>query len=165
MKFKQVALGLSVVSLVAIVGCGTDAESDPLTGSWSNTNCFGSTTKPSDIESCTTVLRFTSDLEVELEATWVSLAATATTPGCTSTKLVKGHQWSTDHAKDTFSVTGTGEATLERTKCVNETDNMAPTATSDFRIPSGATKYTLSDDTLTISEGPLKGVYTKNVLP
>lgn len=165
MKLNQLAIGLSLVSLCAIAGCGTDAENDPLTGSWSNTNCFGTATKPADIESCTTELSFSSDLYVELEATWISLSATATNPGCTSTKLVTGQQWSTDHAEDTFSVTGTGASTLERTKCINDTDNLEPAATSDIKIPSGDTKYTLSDDTLTISSGTLKGAYTRNILP
>ncbi len=164
MKLNQVAFGLSLVSLFAIAGC-TDAADDPLAGAWSNDKCFGTASKPADIESCTTELSFSNELEVELEATWVSLSATATNPGCTATKLVTGQQWSTDHAEDTFTVSGTGTATLERAKCVNDADNLAATATSDINIPSGDTTYTLSGDTLTVSSGSLKGVYTRNILP
>jgi hypothetical protein len=151
--------------LFAIAGCGTDAADDPLAGTWSNDTCFGTSSKPADVESCTTELSFSNDLDVELEATWISLAATATYPGCTTTKLVTGQQWSTDHAKDTFTVDGGGESTVERSNCVNSEDDLSSTATTDISIPSGATTYTLSGDTLTVQSGTLKGVYTRNVLP
>ncbi len=165
MKLNQFALGLSLVSLFAIAGCGTDAASDPLTGTWSNDKCFGTASKPADIESCMTELSFTSELDIELEATWVSLAATATHPGCTTVKAVTGQQWSTDHAEDTFTVDGTGKSTIERTKCVNAADNLAVSATTEISIPSGDTTYTLNGDTLTVSSGTLKGVYSRNILP
>jgi hypothetical protein len=164
MKLNKLALGLSLVSLFAITGC-TDASDDPLAGTWSNESCFGTTSKPADIESCTTELSFSGELDVNLEATWVSLAATATNPGCTTTKLVTGQEWSADHAEGTFNVEGTGDATVERTKCVNAGDNLNPTATSDIEIPDGDTSYTLSGDTLTVPSGTLKGTYTRNILP
>lgn len=165
MKLNQFAFGLSFVSLFAIAGCGTDAADDPLAGTWSNDSCFGSASKPADVESCTTELSFSNDLDVELEATWISLAATAMNPGCTTTKAVAGQQWSADHAKDTFTVTGDGSSTVERTNCVNSADDMSSTATTDISIPSGATTYTLSGDTLTVPSGSLKGAYTRNIVP
>ncbi|HRI70117.1 MAG TPA: hypothetical protein PK156_38065 [Polyangium sp.] len=167
MKLNQFAIGLSFVSLFAIAGCGTDAASDPLAGTWSNDKCFGTSSKPADVESCTTELSFSDGLDIELEATWVSLAATATNPGCTTTKVVTGQEWSTDHAKDTFTVAGTGTSTIERSKCVNDEDNLDAVATSDIEIPSGATTYMLgdNDDTLTVQTGSLKGVYTRNIVP
>ena len=70
-----------------------------------------------------------------------------------------GQQWSTDST--TFTVTGSGTSTIERTKCVNETDNMAAAPTSDIAIPSGGTRYEISNGTLTILSGDLSGSYTK----
>lgn len=162
MKLNELALGLSLVSLFAIAGCGSDAADDPLAGTWSNSSCFGTSSKPADVESCKTEVTFTNDLNVDLEAEWVSLAATAMYPGCTTTKLVTGQQWSTDHAKDTFTVMGKASATVERKNCVNSTDNLSAASTTDITIPSGDTKYTLSGDKLTIESGSLKGAYTRN---
>ncbi len=159
------AFGLSLVSLFAIAGCGSEAADDPLAGTWSNNSCFGTATKPADIESCRTELSFSNDLDVELEAEWISLAATAVQPGCTTTKLVTGQQWSANHAKNTFTVTGDGSSTVERANCVNSEDNLSSTAATDINIPSGATTYSLSGDTLTVQQGSLKGVYTRNATP
>jgi hypothetical protein len=161
MNVTKIITGFSLVSLLAMAGCGTSADDDPLAGTWSNSSCYGSTSKPADIESCTTELRFENDLTIELQAEWISLAATSTNPGCTTTKLVTGQQWSTDHERDTFTVTGGAEATMERTGCVNETDNMEPAATSDISIPTGETTYTLNGDTLTLQLGSLSGTYTR----
>lgn len=160
MKFNKIALGFSFVSGLAMVGCGNGVDDDPLAGTWSNTNCFGES-KPADIESCNTELTFTNDLDIELRATWISLAATATNPGCTTTMMVTGQQWSAEHAADTFTVTGKGESTKERTECVNEEDNLEATATSDISIPDGDTEYTISGDTLTVKSGALAGTYSR----
>ena len=162
MKLNKLALGLSLVSLIAIAGCGSDAANDPLAGTWSNTSCYGTSTKPADVESCKTELTFSNDLNVNLKAEWVSLAATAMYPGCTTTKAATGQQWSADHAKDTFTVMGKASATMERTNCVNATDDLSPAATTDLSIPSGDTTYTLSGDTLTVQSGSLKGAYTRD---
>lgn len=161
MNFNTMTVGFSLVSVLAIAGCGSSADDDPLAGTWSNTSCYGASSKPADVESCTIDLTFDDDLAVELKAEWISLAATSTNPGCTTTKLVTGQEWSTDHARNTFTVTGSGEATMERTKCVNETDDMAPVATSDISIPQGETTYSLTGDTLTVLSGSLSGTYTR----
>jgi hypothetical protein len=62
-----------------------------------------------------TELTLGDDLTVELKAEWRSLAATSTNPGCPTTKLITGQQWSTDHATTTFTLKGNGTATVERT--------------------------------------------------
>lgn len=161
MNHTKIILGFSLLSLIAIAGCGSSAEDDPLTGTWSNTTCYGVASKPADIESCNTELTFEPDLDIELTAEQISLAATATNPGCTTTRLVTGQQWSTNHATETFTVTGNGSATIERTNCIHEEDNMDATATTDVSIPGGESTYTLSDDTLTIRTGLLEGIYTR----
>lgn len=161
MNLNKFALGFSLVSVFAMAGCGNGVADDPLTGTWDNTSCFGSPSKPADIESCTSELTFSNELEIELKATRISLAATAMFPGCTSTKVVTGQQWSAEHAADTFTVTGKGGATLERTDCVNMEDNLNPTATSDISIPSGDTTFVISEDTLTVKSGTLQGTYTR----
>lgn len=161
MKFNKIVLGFSLVPLLATAACGSSADDDPLAGVWSNTSCYGSSSKPADVESCETELTFDNDLTIQLKAEWISLAATSTNPGCTTTKLVTGQQWSTEHATDTFTLTGDGAATVERTGCVNEGDNMEATATTDISIPNGETTYTLSGDTLSIKSGLLEGTYTR----
>jgi hypothetical protein len=161
MNFNKISIALSVMSLIAIAGCGSSAEDDPLTGTWSNSSCYGAASKPDDVESCNTELTFSGDLEIELMAERISLAATATNPGCTTTRLITGQEWSTDHEAGTFTVSGSGSATIERTDCVNEADDMDATSTKDVSIPAGETAYTLSDDTLTVKSGSLAGTYTR----
>jgi azurin len=161
MNFNKIALGFSLVSGLALAGCGNGVSDDPLAGTWSNNECFGSASEPADIESCSSELTFTNELDVELRADWISLAATATHPGCTTTKRVTGQQWSAEHAADTFTVTGNGAATMERTDCVNKDDDIAAATTTDISIPSGDTKYAISGDTLTVQSGSLKGTYTR----
>jgi hypothetical protein len=161
MKFDKITIGFSLVSLLAVAGCGSSADDDPLAGTWGNSTCFGEASKPADVESCSTELTFGDDLTVELMAEQVSLAATATNPGCTTTRRVTGQEWSTDHAAGTFTVTGNAAATIERSGCVNDADNMDATATSDIDLPGGDTRYTLSDDTLSVSSGALQGTYTR----
>ena len=160
MTFTQLTLSLSLGSMLALVGCGGSTP-DPMSGTWSNATCFGSSVTPPDIEKCAVALTFTDELDVELKADWMSLAATATYPGCTTTRRVTGQRWSTEHATDseTLTVTGSGKATIERSGCVNMGDNLAATNTSDISIPAGDTEYQISDDTLTILSGNLSGTY------
>lgn len=161
MKLNELIIGLSFMSLIATAGCGSSAEDDPLTGTWSNSSCYGVESKPDDVESCNTELTFSSDLEIELMAERISLAATATNPGCTTTRLITGQQWSTDHEEGTFTITGKASATIERTDCVNDSDDMDTTSTKDVSISAGETAYTLSDDTLNVKSGALAGTYTR----
>jgi hypothetical protein len=160
MELNKITIGFSLVSLIAMAGCGNGVD-DPLAGTWSNTDCYGVSSKPADIESCNTELIFGNDLTLELTAERISLAATATTPGCTTTRLITGQKWSTDHARDTFTVTGDGATTIERTNCVNETDNMDAVDTTDVSISDGAATYTLSDNTLSVKSGSLTGTYIR----
>jgi len=163
MNFNKIALGLclSFVSGLAMVGCGNGVEDDPLAGNWSNTECYGSGSKPADVESCTTELTFTNELNIELKATTISLAATAVNPGCTTTWVVTGQTWSAEHAANTFTVAGKGESTIERSKCVNEADNKEATTTTEISIASGDVEYTITEDTLSVLSGSLKGIYTR----
>jgi len=161
MKFYKIALGFSFGSVLAIAGCGNGVADDPLVGTWSNASCFGSKSMPADIGSCSSELTFTSELDVQLKADWISLAATEMNPRCTTTKLVTGQQWSTEHEADTFTVTGNGEATVERTNCVHAEDNQAATATTDISIPDGDTKYAISGQTLSVQSGALEGTYVR----
>lgn len=162
MKNHQIAISFSLLSAVAVLGCGGNGvESDPLAGDWNNDACFGQSSMPADVESCSVALALTSDLELRVDATWISLAATETNPGCTTTRSVTGQEWFTDHATNTLTVTGKGEATIERTDCVKEEDNLAATATSDIEMASGDAKYEINSDTLTILSGALEGTYKR----
>jgi azurin len=161
MNFNKIALGFSLLSGLAMAGCDKRVEDDPLAGTWSNTECFGSSSMPADIESCSSELTFTNELEVELKAEWTSRAATETHPGCTTIKRVTGQEWSAEHATDTFTVTGNGTATMEREDCVKPEDDVAATATTSISIPNGDTKYTISGDVLSVQSGALKGTYNR----
>lgn len=157
---KQAGPALLVGALaLTLSACGNSGDDDPLTGTWSNTSCFGSATMPPDVEKCTTRLDFKSSLDIELRAEWFSLPATATNPRCTTTREVTGQQWSTNASA--FTVTGSGSATIARSSCVNEADNLAATPTSDIAIPNGDTRYEISNDSLTILSGTLAGTYTR----
>jgi hypothetical protein len=118
---------------------------------------------PEDVEECSTTLTFTDALTVDLQADWLSLPATADYPGCTTTELVTGQTWSTQAGKDndTYTISGNGVATMERTGCVNDADNSEPVATSDISIPEGEADYQISGDTLTILTTSLAGSYTR----
>lgn len=161
MTHTRMFLGLSLVGALALTACGGTTAADPLTGTWSNTSCYGTSSTPVSIASCSVVVSFSADLNVDLTVAWVSMPATATYPGCTTTKRVTGQQWSTDSAlpTSTMTVTGAGAATVERTGCVNATDNMDATATSDISITSGDTEYQISGTTLTIMSGSVAGTY------
>jgi hypothetical protein len=161
MKLQMIILGTSLVAAFA-AGCGGNGvASDPLASTWSNESCFGASSKPADIESCSVALTFSDDLSIDLEARWLSLSATATNPGCTTTKRVTGQTWSTDHGANTFTVSGKGDATMERSDCVNDADNQAAATTTEIAIPTGDTSFEINADTLTISAGALAGKYTR----
>jgi len=159
---KSLNLAFSLLASFGLAACGsTDAVDDPLAGTWTNAECFGVSSKPADIESCSTELTFTDALEISLQTEWVSLAATETNPGCTTTRIASGQTWSTSHADGTFTVSGNGSATSERSNCVDPADDSPAASTTDIAIPSGDQDYELSGDTLTITSGALKGVYTR----
>jgi hypothetical protein len=149
------ALGLSVAMLLAVAGCGGE---DPLTGTWSNSTCFGSASTPAGIKSCTTALTFTTDLAFSLKAEQFSEPATAMAPGCTTTRLVEGQTWSTDG--DTYTLAGTGKPTMARSSCVNATDEFKAVATTDVAVPTGGSAYVITANSLSITSGPLAGTYT-----
>jgi hypothetical protein len=157
----QSILVFPLFAMITLAACATDATDDPLAGTWKNTECFGTPTKPTDVESCTTEITFTNDLALDLKAEWVSLAATATNPGCTTTKRVSGQEWSTSHEDETFTVSGKASATVERSNCIQAADDSAAATTNDITIASGEIHYTLSGDTLTITSSGLQGVYTR----
>jgi hypothetical protein len=151
-----------LLAVIAVAGCGSSAAEDPLTGTWSNTTCYGTTSTPADISSCTVALTFTAGLDISLQATWLSMPATATHPGCTTTELVTGQTWSTmsgDNDMQVFTVSGAGTSTTARTGCVNMTDDLMPTPTTDISITEGDTDYQLSSGSLTVLAGPLAGTY------
>ncbi len=162
MKFAQLTLTLSLGAVLSLVGCGS-GDPDPMTGTWSNSTCFGSSVTPPDIAKCAVALTFSNELHVELKADWISLPATAMYPRCKTTRRVTGQRWSTEHAtsSETLTVTGSGEATIERAGCVNMEDDLAAVSTSDITIPPGEAEYQISNGTLTILTGSLKGTYTR----
>ena len=141
--------------MFAGAGCGGD---DPLTGTWSDATCFGAKTTPEGIKSCTTALTFTADLAFSLKAEQFSEPGTATAPGCTTTRTIEGQTWSTDGTA--FTLAGTGKAMMERSSCVNATDEFKPLATTELVAPSGGSEYVIDNKTLTIAKGPLAGTYT-----
>src|SRR5580698_6334395 len=103
MTLPRMFLGLSLGGALALTGCNGigGGTTDPLTGTWSNATCFGSTSTPSSIASCSVSLAFTADLDVSLTATCLSMAETAMYPGFTTTKQVTGQQWSINDAMPT----------------------------------------------------------------
>jgi hypothetical protein len=156
MILNRMALGLSAAMVLAVTGCGGE---DPLTGTWTNNSCFGSATKPAGVEECKTSLTFSDDLTFSLKSEEEAMPATATAPGCTTTREIKGQSWSTDGK--TFTLVGTGKATIERSNCVNETDEFQAAPTPDMKMPTGSATYTIVDESLTIESGLLKGTYTR----
>ena len=141
--------------VLAVAGCGGD---DALTGTWNNTACFGSKMTPAGIKECKTALTFADDLTFSLKAEQFSEPATATAPGCTTTRMVEGQTWSTDGT--TVTVEGTAKATLARSSCVNSTDEIKAGPTTDIGVAPGGAQYVITDNSLTIASGPLSGTYT-----
>src|SRR5512132_1460637 len=117
MTLNRMPLCLSVAMVLAVAGCGGD---DPLTGTWSNDTCFGSSTRPAGVEKCKTSLTFNDDLTFSIKSEELGMPATAAAPGCTTTREITGQTWSTDAS--TFTLAGAGRATIERSSCVNEKD-------------------------------------------
>ncbi len=87
MFFRHRIVTLSSLTLLVAMGC---RSSDPLAGAWSNDTCYGASSSPADIESCSVELVFTDALDVTLQADWVSMPATAEYQGCSTTRLVTG---------------------------------------------------------------------------
>lgn len=163
MSLHSTPTGLSILVTLSVLGCqqSSVATEDPLTGTWGSDACFGSSTTPEDVERCSVELVFASELDFSLRAEWISLAATARDPGCTTVRQVTGQKWSTNHDTSTLTLTGSGQATLERSSCVNPEDNLEPTATSDIEVRPGNMRYEISDDTLRVLAGSLEGSYTR----
>lgn len=163
MNLHPIAIGISLLSISAMLGCGkgTSATEDPLTGTWQNDACFGSPSKPSDIESCSVEVAFLKSLDFQLTARWISLAATAVNPGCTTTRRITGQTWSTNHEAGTLTLIGRGDATLERSACVDEKDNVPPEPTTDIEARPGDMSYEVGEDTLRILTGSLQGTYQR----
>ncbi|MEO5729528.1 MAG: hypothetical protein ABI134_02135 [Byssovorax sp.] len=156
MILNRMALGLSAAMVIAVTGCGGE---DPLTGTWSNDSCYGSTSKPAGVEECKTSLTFSEDLTFSLKSEEKAMPATATAPGCTTTREIEGQRWSTDGK--TLTLEGAGKATVERSSCVNDKDEFQAGPTPDMKIPTGSAKYTIVDDSLTVETGLLKGTYAR----
>lgn len=156
MILNRMALGLSAAVALSVIGCGGE---DPLTGTWSNDSCYGTSGKPEGIEKCKTSLTFKDDLTFSIKAEQFSMPATATAPGCTTTSEITGQRWSTDSTA--FTLEGTPQATLARSSCVNERDEFKASAAPDVDMPGGSANYTIVDKSLTIESGPLKGTYTR----
>jgi len=87
------------------------------------------------------------------------MPATAAAPGCTTTRVVTGQTWSTDSS--TFVLNGTPKATIERSSCVNNRDELKVGPTTDMDMPTGEAKNTVLEKSLTIESGPLKGTYMR----
>ena len=166
MLLHRMAIGSALLSMLALVGCpegatGDGGKEDPIAGKWTSDTCYGGGATLANVESCSVELDLQSDLNLDLNAAWVSLPATEEYPGCTTTRHVTGLKWHTDHKTSTLTVTGTANATLERTGCVKEEDNLKAEPTQDIEVRPGDMTYELKGDTLTILSGSLKGTYTR----
>ncbi len=60
-----------------------------------------------------------------------------------------------------LTVKGQGTATVERSGCVNDADNLDPIETSDISIPTGDIEYQIVDGVLTILNTVLEGTFTQ----
>ena len=160
MIHRMLALQLAILA----AGCATNGPDDPLTGTWSNTSCYGSATMPVDIQACGTAISFSADLSITLVDTRQSLPATAVYPRCTATRRETGQRFSTARGANgmTLTVSSGGTSTLERSGCANDADNRAAMADSVDSIPVGVTAYQLSGNTLMIAGGSLAGAYTRS---
>src|SRR5205814_1537261 len=116
-------------ALLAAAGC--NGPNDALTGTWTNSSCFGTATMPADIQTCSTSLAFSRDLDLVIRDVRQSQPATANYPRCTSTRTISGQQYSTSNnggASGTLTLAGDSTSTLERAGCANDSDNSAPVA-------------------------------------
>ena len=156
-----------ILPLLATAGCTINGPNDALTGTWTNTSCYGSPTMPADIQSCSTSVEFGADLSVTVVDSRQAQPATAMYPRCTITRRATGQQYSTSNGTGslmTVTITGQSTSTIERTGCANATDNAAPAADTFNPIPAGVAPYQISTNMLTISAGSLAGSYTRSVL-
>ncbi len=156
-----------LLALLGSGGCTINGPNDPLTGTWTNTSCYGSGSMPVDIQSCSLSLAFGADLSIVLTDQRQALPATLIYPRCTTTRRVSGQQYSTSNgasASMIVTVSGNGTSTVERTGCANPSDNAAPAPDSVDSIPNGGTTYEISASVLTIPTGPLAGHYSRSIL-
>lgn len=152
---------------LATAGCAVNGPNDALTGTWTNTSCFGATAMPADIQSCSITLAFGADLSVAMTDARQSQPATAQWPRCTTTRRVTGQQYSTSNGatnSNTMTITGSSTSTMERTGCANAADNSPPAADSVDSIAPGELNYEISANVLTIPTGPFAGHYSRGIL-
>ena len=81
------------------------------------------------------VITLADDLSFSVKAEELSMPATAAAPGCITTRVVTGQTWSTDSS--TFVLNGTPKATIERSSCVNNRDELKVGPTTDMDMPIG----------------------------
>ena len=146
--------------LVLSIGCGGKGPDDPITGTWANSDCFGDTSMPADIQTCKLSLQFDSSLKFTLIDARQSLPATAVNPRCNTIRTVTGLTYSTD-SKGTLTLAGSSGSTVERKDCVNAADNQAKVADSRDSVAAGPFGYSITGKTLTISSGQLAGEYVR----
>lgn len=157
-------LSASIFAVLATVGCGNGPD-DALTGTWTNTSCYGSAVMPANIQRCSLQLAFGADLTVTLIDSRQSQPATQMYPRCTITRRVSGQRYSTSDgtsSRMTVTITGVGMATLERSGCANPDDNVGAMSETFDAVPNGPITYQLNADTLTITAGPLAGSYSRS---
>lgn len=163
-SFRTTIATIALMALALSVGCGAGPD-DPITGTWSRDSCFGEASKPADIATCSTKLRLDADLSFRVIDVRQSLPATATYPRCTTTRVVKGLQYSTD-GKGKLTLVGTSSSTMERTTCANDADNLSPTPDDKNSVAAGVMDYVIKDKTLSITSGSLSGDYVReSVVP
>jgi hypothetical protein len=160
----RILLSASIFAVLATVGCGNGPD-DAITGTWTNTSCFGAAVMPANIQQCSLRLEFGADLTATLIDSRQSQPATQMYPRCTITRRVSGQRYSTSDgtsSRMTLTITGVGMATLERSGCANPDDNVGAMADTFDAVPNGPIPYQLNADTLTITAGPLAGSYSRS---
>ncbi len=159
-KTMMIRTAVVIVAWMTLIGCGGKGPDDPLTGTWSNSVCFGDETKPADIQTCALTLRFEADLKFSLIDTRQSMPATAVYPRCSAIRTVTGLTYSTN-SMGTVTISGSSASTLERKACADATDNQAPMADGRDSVAAGAISYAIKDKTLSLTTGPLRGDYAR----
>jgi hypothetical protein len=145
----SVETALPLLATLALAGCG----GDPLVGTWRSTS-FPGGMRPEWITSYQSEITFNSNMTASGVTTTVYAASSPVHPGCTEIRRSTGSTWMTSTSGSTMTLTigGTSTDTVERTGCVNASENQTPmtnTTTSESRI-SGLT-YTIMGNVLTLT--------------